>query len=244
MYSAVDVQEVLQRWWEPWRWWTEWPAIRSSQWQIERIMEADPLITTGEVDEHWPSYSHLAFEANWKGKKLNKWGCLMSWHQIKKTVEVWPSLILCNNNEPFFDQFVMCNEKRILYDNRQKPAQWLLLLSHWLQSCPTLCDPIDGSPPGSLVPWILQARTLEWVAISFSYAWKWKVKGKSLSRVRLFTTPWTAAHQAPPSMGFSRQKYWSGVLELTTCLKTLVHWSCAILTTIKWSQCCTWITCI
>ena len=80
-----------------------------------------------------------------------------------------------------------------------------------LQSCPTLCDPIDGSPPGSPVPGILQARTLEWVAISFSNAGKRKVKAKSLSRVRLFATPWTAAHQAPPSMGFSRQEYWSGV---------------------------------
>ena len=80
-----------------------------------------------------------------------------------------------------------------------------------LQSCPTLCNPIDGSPPGSPVPGILQARTLEWVAISFSNAWKWKVKVKSLSRVRLLATPWTAAHQAPPSMGFSRQEYWSGV---------------------------------
>ena len=80
-----------------------------------------------------------------------------------------------------------------------------------LQSCPTLCDPIDGSPPGSAVPGILQARTLEWVAISFSNAWKWKVKVKSLSRVRPSATPWTAAHQAPLSMGFSRQEYWSGV---------------------------------
>ena len=67
-----------------------------------------------------------------------------------------------------------------------------------LQSCPTLFDPIDGSPPGSPVPGILQARTLEWVAISFSNAWKWKVKVKSLSRVQLLATPWTAAHQAPP----------------------------------------------
>ena len=80
-----------------------------------------------------------------------------------------------------------------------------------LRSCPTLCDPIDASPPGSPVPGILQARTPEWVAISFSNAWKWKVKVKSLSRVRLLVTPWTAAHQAPPSMGFSRQEYWSGV---------------------------------
>ena len=80
-----------------------------------------------------------------------------------------------------------------------------------LQSCPTLCDPRDGSPPGSPVPGILQARTLEWVAISFSNAWKGKVKVKLLSHVRLLATPWTAAHQAPPSMGFSRQEYWSGV---------------------------------
>ena len=80
-----------------------------------------------------------------------------------------------------------------------------------LQSCPTLCDPIDGSPPDFPVPGILQTRTLEWVAISFSSAWKWKVKVKSLSRVWLLETPWTTAHQAPPSMGFSRQEYWSGV---------------------------------
>ena len=80
-----------------------------------------------------------------------------------------------------------------------------------LQLCPTLWDPIDGSPPGSSVPGILQARTLEWVAISFSNAWKWKVKGKSLSRARLLATPWTSAYQASPSMGFSRQEYWSGV---------------------------------
>ena len=80
-----------------------------------------------------------------------------------------------------------------------------------LQSCPTLCDPIDGSPPGFPIPGILQARTLEWVAISFSKARKWKVKVKSLSRVWLLATPWSAAYQALPSMGFSRQEYWSGV---------------------------------
>ena len=80
-----------------------------------------------------------------------------------------------------------------------------------LQLYPTLCDPIDGSPPDSSVHGILQARTLEWVAISFSNAWKGKVKVKSLSRVRLLVTPWTAAYQAPPSMGFSRREYWSGV---------------------------------
>ena len=92
-----------------------------------------------------------------------------------------------------------------------------------LQSCPTLCDPIDGSPPGFPVPGILQARTLEWVAMSFSNAWKWKVKVKSLSCVRILATPWTAAYQAPPSMGFSRQNYSSGVpLPSLTCLK--IQW--------------------
>ena len=80
-----------------------------------------------------------------------------------------------------------------------------------LQSCPTLCNPTGGSPPGSSVHGILQARTLEWVAISSSNAWKWKVKVKSLSHVQLLVTPWTAASQAPPSMGFSRQEYWSGM---------------------------------
>ena len=87
----------------------------------------------------------------------------------------------------------------------------LLLLLSCFSRCPTLCDPRDGRPPGSPVPGVLQARTLEWVAISFSNAWKWKVKVKSLSCVWLLATPWTAAYQAPPSMGFSRQEYWSGV---------------------------------
>ena len=108
------------------------------------------------------------------------------------------------------------------------------------QSCPTLCDPMDSSPPGSSLHGILQARILEWVAIPFSRGssqprdrtWVshiagrrfiiWatreahhlakKVKVKSLSRVRLFATPWTLAYQAPPSMGFSKQEYWSGLL--------------------------------
>ena len=103
--------------------------------------------------------------------------------------------------------------------------QLLLLLS--LQSCPTLWDPIDGSPWSSPIPGILQARTLEWVAISFSNAWKWKVKVKSLSRIGLLATPWTAAHQAPPS----RQEYWSGLplpspsLQLL-CFKSILRVSC------------------
>ena len=98
----------------------------------------------------------------------------------------------------------------------------------FLQSCPTLWDPTDGSPPGSTIPGILQARTPEWVAISFSNAWKRKVKVKSL-HVWLLATPWTTAYQAPPSMGFSRQRYWSGL----PCLL----WSCVTSCQIwKWSN--------
>ena len=93
-----------------------------------------------------------------------------------------------------------------------------------LQSCPTLFDRIDGGPPGSPVPGILQARMLEWVAISFSNAWKWKVKVKPLNRVWLLATPWTAAYQAPPSMGFSRQDYWSGVPLLSPIWYTTAFW--------------------
>ena len=92
-----------------------------------------------------------------------------------------------------------------------------------LQSCPTLCNPIDSSPPGSPVPGILQARVLEWGAISFSNAWKWKLKVKLLSPVQLLATPWTTAYQALLSMGFSRQEYWSGVplCLLAICMSSL-----------------------
>ena len=79
-----------------------------------------------------------------------------------------------------------------------------------LQSCLTLHNPVDGSPQGSPVPGILQARTLELGAISISNAWKGKGKVKSLSRGQLFVTPWTVVYHAPPYMGFSRQEYWSG----------------------------------
>ena len=100
-----------------------------------------------------------------------------------------------------------------------------------LQLCPTLCDPTDGSPPGSPIRGIFQARTLEWVAISFSSTWKWKVKVKSLSRVRLLATPWTAAYQAPLSMGVSRQEYWSGVLLPSPIGK---HWTKLIFFSLFW----------
>ena len=127
---------------------------------------------------------------------------------LPKSRSTYPLLSL-----KFFYQ-VSCNylrEKIFNYIRTLVCTIFMLLLLKLLQSCLTLCDPIDGSPPGSPVPGILQATTLEWVAISFSNAWKWKVKVKSLSRVRLFETPWTAAHQAPLSMGFSRQEYWSGL---------------------------------
>ena len=102
--------------------------------------------------------------------------------------------------------------KRCLLFGRKAMTNLLLLLLLSRFSRVWLCaTTIDGSPPGSPIPGILQARTLEWVAISSSNAWKWNLKVKLPSHVRLFSTPWTAAYQAPPSMGFSRQEYWSGV---------------------------------
>ena len=105
----------------------------------------------------------------------------------------------------------LCGENTLRSTRLAKYDYAMLCYAKSLQSWPSLCDPIDGSPPGSPVPGILQARTLEWVAISFSSAWKWKVKVKSLCCVRLLAIPWTVAYQAPPSIGFSRQEYWSGV---------------------------------
>jgi len=119
----------------------------------------------------------------------------------------------------------LLHRRQILYSlNHQGSLTWLLLLLLLSRlSRVWLCDPIDGSPRGSPVPGILQARTLEWVAISFSSAWKWKVKVKSLSHVRLLVASWTAAYQAPPSMGFSRQEFWSGVP-----LPSLFTWLCTL----------------
>ena len=113
-----------------------------------------------------------------------------------------------------WDLLSLCQKDVMIHFHGSKWPQTLfkyLPTAKSLQSCPTLCDPIDSSPPGSPVPGILQARTLEWVGISFSNAGKWKVKVKSLSCVRLLATLWTAAHQAPLLMGFSRQEYWSGM---------------------------------
>ena len=138
----------------------------------------------------------------------------------------WVKLVITRENIWLYSwsriKIILSSSIRILENLKASPRAWSFpILSRFLdetaaaakllQSCPTLCDPKDGSPPGSPVPGILQPRTLEWVAISFSNTWKWKVKVKSLSRVWLLVIPWTAAHQAPPSMGFSRQQYWSGV---------------------------------
>ena len=122
---------------------------------------------------------------------------------------MWKSDIRMRENSNYVNLSALlivgkCNYSVLLYAAAAAAAKSL-------QSCPTLCDPIDGSPPGSPVPGILQARTLEWVAISFSNAWKWKVKVKSLCCARLLATPWSAAYQATSSMGFSRQEYWSGL---------------------------------
>ena len=123
---------------------------------------------------------------------------LLGVHSVKAFLDfLFPSVA---TGEPKFSSFRQCVQ-----------TSWVKLMTaaaKSLQSCPTLCNPIDGSPPG---PGILQARTLEWVAISFSNIWRWKVKVKLLSHVRPSAIPWTAAYQAPPSMGFSRQEYWSGV---------------------------------
>ena len=103
------------------------------------------------------------------------------------------NLLLINHQQ----ENVGSQQKKIPYiqGQRRSPSKMVAAAAaKSLQSCPTLCDPIDGSPSGSNVPGILQARTLEWVAISFSNAWKWKVKVKSLSRVQLLATPWTAAY--------------------------------------------------
>ena len=134
------------------------------------------------------------------------WGCLLSNSYSLKLVKYF------NTHEKIIPgHWTPRNIFMIVIDCLEFQTYTAAAAAKLLQSCPTLCDPIDGSPPGSPVPGILQARILEWVAISSSNAWKWKVKVKSLSRVRLLASPWTAAHQAPPSMEFSRQEYWSGV---------------------------------
>ena len=140
-----------------------------------------------------------------------------------------PRSIICCCSFPMLETHLKgCGEKSRVLTSNSEGEQWVSLVlpaaAKSLQSCPTLCDPRDGSPPGSPIPGILQARTLEWVAISFSNAWKWKVKVKFLSHVWPSPTSWTAAFQAPLSMGFSRQEYWSGLpLPSPVCIYTHTH---------------------
>ena len=145
---------------------------------------------------------HIFYENKSKSYVRNKDN-----HKRRKMVDVGPKLVSTGS------KVGRCTTE----GSRQKHAHVFLIVpetaaaAKLLQSCPTLCNPIDSSPLGSSVPGILQAIILEWVAISFSNAWKWKVKVKSISHARLLATPWTATYQAPPSMGLSRQEYWSGV---------------------------------
>ena len=144
----------------------------------------------------------------WSGNFLNWVYCIwiLKLNIIFESLFCWDRTNFClfNSSQKFMQELIACNFPL-------KYIEAYAAAAKSLQSCLTLCNPIDSSPPGSPVPGILQARTLEWLAISFSNASKWKMKVKSLSRVWPSATPWTAAFQAPPSMGFSRQEYWSRV---------------------------------
>ena len=158
---------------------------------------------------HFPTHSLLHMP------KTGWWECFSSQYQETINKLALKSKI-CHKNQDSLTilKTMQVNMKGISSEKVKRPTpqgNYNTATAKSLQSCPTLWDPIDGSPPGSPIPGILQARTLEWVAISFSKAWKWEVKVKSLSRAWLLATPWTAAYQAPPSMGFSRQEYWSGL---------------------------------
>ena len=133
---------------------------------------------------------------------LSSWKCVILWQNFQAAFVFTKFSVKQVRKDLFFPEI-----RRGFSESKASAAA----AAKSRQSCPTLCDPIDGSPPDSPIPGILQARTLEWVAISFSNAWKWKVKAKSLSHVQSSATPWTAAFQAPLSVGFSRQEYWSGV---------------------------------
>ena len=150
---------------------------------------------------HWATREALFTLCNFNCSSVQ-----MAIHNIQHSIQNTHYTMFNTEDSKYHTWYIKLNIQHSIQDAAAAAAA-----AKSLQSCPTLCDPIDGSPPGCPVPGILHARTLEWVAVSFSNAWKWKVKVKSLSRARLPGTPWTAAHQAPPSMGFSRQEYWSGV---------------------------------
>ena len=158
--------------------------------------------------------------------------CLLHW----QAGSLPPVPIICNKNTilRFFGCCLFAKSCPTLCNSVDcSPPNSSVHYAKSLQSCPTLCDPIDSSPPRSPIPGILQARTREWVAVYFSNAWKWKVKVKSVSRDWLVATPWNTAYQAPPSMGFSRQEYWSGLPLPSLISSTYLLWKILL----TWSQC-------
>ena len=130
------------------------------------------------------------------------------WHCLSLGLE-WKLTFSSPVTTAEFSRFAECIMRNAGLEEAQAGIKIEVKWSEVTQSCPTLCDPMNCSLTGSSVHGIFQAVVLEWIAISFSKAWKWKVKVKSFSCVRPSATPWTAAYQAPPSMGFSRQECWS-----------------------------------
>ena len=188
-------------------WWTQSGMIIKLLMNITHFLKINIALRRGKVmqAEQWRNKPSHTQEC-----KIAQSQCMAQTIPIRIQIySLWPP----NPTSKDFFLWVPCSEE-CTYTRSQLAEQKLAAVAaaaKSLQSCPTLCDPRDSSPSGFPVPGILQARTLEWVAISFSNAWKWKVKAKSFSHVWLLATPWTAAYQAPPSMGFSRQEYWSGL---------------------------------
>ena len=192
--------------------WTSTSWLGSSKPPQEITISAYLSIYPSSIDIHWHQSKSISHSVVWL-HGLWPTGFLCPWNFPDKNTRVV-------NHSLLQGIFLTQGSNPGLLHCRQILYHWaarIMTIIHAaaaksLQSCLTLCDPIDGSlhPPGSTVPGIFQARILEWVAIAFSNAWKWKVKVKSLSHVLLFATPGTAAYQAPPSMGFSRQEYWRG----------------------------------
>ena len=184
-------------------WWTPWIVLTNRTW-------------VGEIKYFYPVtsgvYSYFLFllSAVWPWGRKAMDTCRTMWKRISPTDSLDCDLSLAINFTELncWSFFVICYSSSLINKIRYMSAA---AAAKSLQSCPTLCDPIDSSLLGSSVPGILQARILVWVVIAFSNAWKRKVKMKSLSRARLLATPWTAAYPAPLFMGFSRQERWSGV---------------------------------
>ena len=182
---------------------------RSPALQVELLPSEPPRKPVRNLDRdnlkyYWPLNNMRV------GGTVENLHIIYRWPSIKM-ISPHPWFYILWFNQGSFSAAVFAVEKNLCISGSAAAAAAAAAAAKSLQSSPTLCDPIDGSPPGSPIPGILQATTLEWVAISFSNAWKWKVNVKSLSSVQLLATPWTAAYQSPPSMGFSRQEYWSGV---------------------------------